>query len=121
MDNVLDIVTTIASYTSLCSCRRYKPSRYAKLSDSDENQNNEVTELYEKLAFKCLLTIDAHAELLLKSSDFLLLPAKMVQFILRRDTLCISSEILAVNALNRWCVNVCSTRRKVATLKNKVR
>ena len=77
--------------------------------------------MFEKLAFKCLLTIDAHAELLLKSSDFLLLPAKMVQFILKRDTLCISSEILVINALNRWCVNVCSKKSRIATLKNKVR
>ena len=119
--NVLDIVTTVASFTSLCSCK--KPGRRAeKLSTeaADENEDNEVTEMYEELAYLCLQNIDKNAESLLEGEDFLLLSPKMVQFIIKRDTLVISSETLVINALNRWCVHHCSQKGMMATLKNKV-
>ena len=85
-----------------------------------DNDANEVYELFEKLAFTCLQTIDIHAEELLGTEDFLLLSPKMVQFVIKRDTLCLSSESLIIAALNSWCVHRCSRRGAVATLKNKV-
>ena len=87
---------------------------------ADENEDNEVTEMYEELAYICLQNIDKNAEALLEGEDFLLLSPKMVQFIIKRDTLVISSETLVINALNRWCVHRCSQKGMMATLKNKV-
>jgi len=116
VNNVLDIITTVSSFTSLCSCKK---SCIPVRTFEDQNANNELTELYEKLAFKCLQTIDRHAETLLSSDDFLLLSAKMVQFILKRDTLCLSSESVAVTALNRWCVAQCKREGIPPTVKNK--
>ena len=117
MSNVLDIVTTVASFTSLCSCKK---SCITIKSFEDQNANNELTELFEHLAFKCLQIIDRYAEQLLNSDDFLLLPGKMVQFILKRDTLCLSSESVAVTALNKWSVAQCRKEGLAPTLKNKV-
>ena len=117
MSNVLDIVTTVASFTSLCSCKK---SCITIKSFEDQNANNELTELFEHLAFKCLQIIDRYAEQLLNSDDFLLLPGKMVQFILKRDTLCLSSESVAVTALNKWSVAQCRKKGLAPTLKNKV-
>jgi len=123
--NVLDICHTISSFTSLCSCKKNFRRRRESQDDSEtpadnkDNDANEVYELFEKLAFTCLQTIDIHAEELLGSEDFLLLSPKMVQFVIKRDTLCVSSESLIIAALNSWCVHRCSRRGAVATLKNK--
>ena len=122
---MLDICHTISSFTSLCSCKKNVRRRRGSRDDTDtkdnkDNDANEVYELFEKLAFTCLQTIDVHTEELLESEDFLLLSPKMVQFIIKRDTLCVSSESLVIRALNRWCVRRCASRGAVATLKNKV-
>ena len=123
---MLDICHTISSFTSLCSCKKSFRRRRESQDDSEtrgdnkDNDANEVYELFEKLAFTCLQTIDIHAEELLGSEDFLLLSPKMVQFVIKRDTLCVSSESLIIAGLNSWCVHRCSRRGAVATLKNKV-
>jgi len=118
--NVLDIVSTVASFTSLCSCKKAgRREDNLKAEAADENDDNEVTEMYEELAFVCLQTIDKNAEALLEGKDFLLLSPKMVQFIIKRDTLVIGSETLVINALNRWCVHRCGQKGMMATLKNK--
>ena len=123
MTNVLDIVSTVSASTSLCSCRR-PPSRPRSRDDattgSSDNDNNEVRELFEQLALACLQTIDRNAETLLESEDWLLLPPKMVQFVIKRDTLCLTSETPVIKALNRWCVHRCTKRSMMVTLKNKV-
>ena len=123
MTNVLDIVSTVSASTSLCSCRR-PPSRPRSRDDaatgSSDNDNNEVRELFEQLALACLQTIDRNAETLLEGEDWLLLPPKMVQFVIKRDTLCLTSETPVIKALNRWCVHRCTKRSMMATLKNKV-
>ena len=123
---MLDICHTISSFTSLCSCKKNLRRRRESQDDSEtradnkDNDANEVYELFEKLAFTCLQTIDVHAEELLESEDFLLLSPKMVQFVIKRDTLCVSSESLIIAALNSWSVHRCSSRGAMATLKNKV-
>merc|ERR1712079_646141 len=78
-------------------------------------------ELFEQLALACLQTIDRNAETLLESEDWLLLPPKLVQFVIKRDTLCLTSETPVIKALNRWCVHRCTKRSMVATLKNKTK
>ena len=114
-------MSTVASFTSLCSCKKAgRREDNLKAEAADENDDNEITEMYEELAFVCLQTIDKNAEALLEGKDFLLLSPKMVQFIIKRDTLAISSETLVINALNRWCVHRCGQKGMMATLKNKV-
>ena len=117
--NVLDIVSTIASFTSLCSCSHKR--RNMSVDTNDENESNEVVELFEELAYKCLMTIDQNAEVLMMSEDWLLLTEKMVEFIIKRDTLSISSEVSVVKAINRWCTNICQSRGVMPTLVMKVK
>ena len=100
--------------------RRRESQDDSETRGDKDNDANEVYELFEKLAFTCLQTIDVHAEELLESEDFLLLSPKMVQFVIKRDTLCVSSESLIIAALNSWSVYRCSRRGAMATLKNKV-
>ena len=122
MENVLDIICTIASFTSLCSYScKHKAKRIGDNNESiGDNESNEVVEMFEELAFRCLQTIDKNAEQLMESEDWLLLPDKMVQFVVKRDTLSISSEMVVVKALNRWCNSVCNKKGIMATLKVKV-
>ena len=56
----------------------------------------------------------------LKDEKFLLLSPKMVQFIVRRDTLCIHSEMTVIFALNRWSSYQCSERKLPPSTSNKV-
>ena len=56
-DNVLDIIVTVASFTSLCTCPRHEGSQYDHGAAHD-NEANEVLELFEDLSRSCLKTID---------------------------------------------------------------
>ena len=56
-DNVLDIIVTVASFTSICTCPRHEnPAQLA--SAAQDNEANEVLELFEDLSRTCLKTID---------------------------------------------------------------
>ena len=56
-DNVLDIIVTVASFTSICTCPRHERSDQAANAAQD-NDANEVLELFEDLSRTCLKTID---------------------------------------------------------------
>ena len=56
-DNVLDIIVTVASFTSICTCPRHESSEQAA-SVAQDNDANEVLELFEDLSRTCLKTID---------------------------------------------------------------
>ena len=56
-DNVLDIIVTVASFTSICTCPRHESSDQAANAAQD-NDANEVLELFEDLSRTCLKTID---------------------------------------------------------------
>ena len=56
-DNVLDIIVTVASFTSICTCPRHENSDQAATAAQD-NDANEVLELFEDLSRTCLKTID---------------------------------------------------------------
>ena len=56
-DNVLDIIVTVASFTSICTCPRHEsPALVA--SAAQDNDANEVLELFEDLSRICLKTIE---------------------------------------------------------------
>jgi len=119
-DNVLDIIVTVASFTSLCTCPRHEGSQYDHGAAHD-NEANEVLELFEDLSRSCLKTIDKNAVEVLKDEKFLLLSPKMVEFIVRRDTLCIHSEMTVIIALNKWSQYRCSLKKLEPTTRNKVK
>ena len=56
-DNVLDIIVTVASFTSICTCLRHEASGRI-VSAAQDNEANEVLELFEELSRTCLKTID---------------------------------------------------------------
>ena len=56
----------------------------------------------------------------LKDEKFLWLTPKMVEFIVRRDTLFIHSEMTVIIALNRWSSYRCSQRKLEPSTSNKV-
>ena len=56
----------------------------------------------------------------LKNEKFLLLTPKMVEFIVRRDTLCLHSEMTVIFALNKWSQYNCRQRKLEPTATNKV-
>ena len=56
-DNVLDIIVTVASFTSICTCPRHESSDQTANAAQD-NDANEVLELFEDLSRTCLKTID---------------------------------------------------------------
>ena len=56
----------------------------------------------------------------LKNEKFLLLTPKMVEFIVRRDTLCLHSEMTVIFALNKWSQYNCRQRNLEPTTNNKV-
>ena len=56
-DNVLDIIVTVASFTSICTCPRHENSGQI-VSAAQDNEANEVLELFEELSRTCLKTID---------------------------------------------------------------
>ena len=56
----------------------------------------------------------------LKNEKFLLLTPKMVEFIVRRDTLCLHSEMTVIFALNKWSQYNCRQRNLEPTTDNKV-
>ena len=56
-DNVLDIIVTVASFTSICTCPRHEtPAQLT--SAGQDNDANEVLEMFEDLSRTCLKTID---------------------------------------------------------------
>ena len=57
-DNVLDIIVTVASFTSICTCPRHEVPAQAGSSAAQDNDANEVLELFEDLSRTCLKTID---------------------------------------------------------------
>ena len=57
-DNVLDIIVTVASFTSICTCPRHEVPAQASSSAAQDNDANEVLELFEDLSRTCLKTID---------------------------------------------------------------
>ena len=56
----------------------------------------------------------------MKDEKFLWLTPKMVEFIVRRDTLFIHSEMTVIIALNRWSSYRCSQRKLEPSTSNKV-
>ena len=54
---MLDIIVTVASFTSICTCPRHERSDQAANAAQD-NDANEVLELFEDLSRTCLKTID---------------------------------------------------------------
>ena len=56
----------------------------------------------------------------LKNEKFLLLTPKMVEFIVKRDTLCLHSEMTVIFALNKWSQYNCRQRNLEPTTNNKV-
>ena len=55
----------------------------------------------------------------LKNDKFLLLTPQMVEFIVRRDTLCLQSEMTVIFALNKWSQYNCRQRSLEPTTNNK--
>ena len=55
----------------------------------------------------------------LKNEKFLLLTPQMVEFIVRRDTLCLQSEMTVIFALNKWSQYNCRQRSLEPTTNNK--
>ena len=57
----------------------------------------------------------------LNDEKFLQLTPKMVEFIVRRDTLCIHSEMTVIIALNKWSQYNCKKKKLEPTTSNKVK
>jgi len=130
--NVLVVLEKLISSSSLCCCKKKVltlPSAPALevfdkeyLEDKHTNEQNKINaeqEMYDAVVKKCLEVLDKNAVLILKSEQLEEIPLKMLQFILKRDTLCIPSELSALQALDRWSRVQCFLRNLPPSPSNK--
>jgi len=116
-DNVLTVLQKLSHYSSLCACKKVcsKKEGTRKASSSKEemenamqqNQLNSNQEMYNRVINKCLRVMDNSAERILNSEEFEQIPLKLVHFILKRDSICVASELSVLNALDRWARSKC--------------
>jgi len=134
--NVLTVLKKISSYSSLCACKKEithqllpLPSAPTKeefekeyLEDkltAEQNKANSDQEMYDKVIKKCLKILDENASQILRSEEFEVIPVKMMHFILKRDTLCVASELIVLHALDRWSRMQCFLQNKPPSPFNK--
>ena len=109
-DNVLNVLAKLSSYSSLCACKKKDKPEIPTLPSApaveefdtefledkltaEQNKLNADQEMYDKIIKKCLQVLDENANNILRSEEFEMIPLKMMHFILKRDSLCIDSEL----------------------------
>ena len=135
-ENVLKVLAELSSYSSLCACKKEAkpeiptlPSAPAEeefdkelLEDkltAEQNKLNTDQEMYDKVIKKCLQVLDENANHILRSEEFEMIPLKMMHFILKRDSLCVESELSVLHALDRWSRMQCFLQNHPPSPSNK--
>jgi len=135
-DNVLSVLAKLSSYSSLCACKKeVKPESKTLPSapaveefdkeyledklTAEQNKLNSDQEMFDKVIKKCLQIIDENANKILRSEEFEMVPIKMMHFILKRDSLCVESELNVLHALDRWSRMQCFLQNRPPSPSNK--
>eukprot|EP00092_Neocalanus_flemingeri_P008968 GFUD01009649.1.p1 GENE.GFUD01009649.1~~GFUD01009649.1.p1 ORF type:complete len:439 (+),score=121.99 GFUD01009649.1:419-1735(+) len=134
--NVLKVLEKLSSYSSLCACKKEVKPESSSLPSApvveefekeyledkhiaEQNKLNADQEMYDKVIKKCLQILDENATKILRSEEFEVIPLKMMYFILKRDTLCVASELSVLHALDRWSRMQCFLKNQPPSPANK--
>jgi len=135
-DNSLRVLEKLSSYSSLCGCKKERRCHVAPLPSApaaeefqkeyledkltaEQNKINAKQEMFDKVIKKCLKIIDENADQILKSEKFEMIPLKLMHFLLKRDSLCVESELHVMRALDRWGRMQCFLQNKPPSPANK--
>ena len=113
-ESVLLVFVKLIRFSTICQCKKgvkmcydIKSSastqeEWDKKSIEEQNNSNAKQEMFDRLINKCLQMIDENAQKILMSEEFETLPLKLVHFIVKRDSIYVSSELQVLYALDRW-------------------
>jgi len=136
-ESALRVLWKVSKYSSLCGCKKevrrhqvsHQPSAPAveefdkeyledKLT-AEQNKFNAKQEMFDKVINSCLKIIDENGNHILKSQDFETIPLKLMHFLLKRDSLCVESELTILHALDRWSRMQCFLQNRPPSPSNK--
>lgn len=112
-NNVIRVLRWIYLY---CYCPSQKPyssePSAPSLEDLEDNGTSiansvDPTESCHLLRNECLDMIDQHSDAVLSSESLMLAEAPVLQMVLKRDTLTLSSELKVLDALHKWSTAMC--------------
>ena len=113
-ESVLLVFVKLIRFSTICQCKKGVKMCYDIKSSSstqeeldkecieEQNKSNAKQEMFDRLINKCLQMIDENAEKIMMSEEFETLPLKLVHFIVKRDSIYVSSELQVLYALDRW-------------------
>jgi len=136
-DCALNVLEKVIRFSSLCGCKKevirppvgHHPSAPAAeefdreyLEDkltAEQNKMNAKQEMFDKVIKNSLKIIDENANQILKSEGFEIIPLKLMHFLLKRDSLCVESELNVLRALDRWARMQCFLQNRPPSPSNK--
>ncbi|KAB7507626.1 BTB/POZ domain-containing protein 6, partial [Armadillidium nasatum] len=119
VSNVLKVLRWI-----YCYCSNYQPSVPSAPSQEEFERDvvdcqKDPTTSCQLLLNQCLQLIDQYSDEVLKSEHLSIADPPVLNMVLKRDTLNLSSELKIMKALHKWSTDTCKRKHLPLTLENR--